>query len=139
MPIELTRATRITTANAMLLVISQHGRRFFHHEGRVSQFELDGRDRVWFVDKYRGSRIYTHRPHFDGGWGYRFSEGGTLLDLCRELQRFIMGRRADLPLNHLGPWHRDLCGGDLWGYGDSMADVRRRCAALLPPERLGDR
>lgn len=123
------RRERVRVANEFISIIASHGRQFFHHKGRVSRFELDERGRVWFVDKWRGARIYTHHR----GWGrWRFSQGGTLLDLCRALQRYIMGR-GELPLDHLGPWRPELCGGDLWGYGDAMHAVRDECRELLGP------
>ena len=120
------RQQRVDIANRFLEIISLHGRRFFHYEGRVSRFELDARQRVWFIDKYNQQRIYTHQRY---DWGRRFSEGGTLFSLCKALREFIMAR-ADLPLSHLGPWPRTICKGDLWGYGDEMATVREQCKAL---------
>lgn len=122
-----TRAERVTIANQFLLVISNHGRQFFRHGKQVSRFELDARGRVWFVDKWEGSRIYTHRH----SWGWRFSDGGTLMDLCRDLREYIMGR-APLPAGHLGPWSDWQCDGDLWGYGtDAMGRVRSEVAELV--------
>ncbi len=122
-----TRQDRVDTANAMLRIISEHGRQFFAHEGRVSRFVLDRRDRVWFVNKWTDRLIWTHQ---NGSWGRDFSEGGTLRELCVALREFIMGR-APLPLNHLGSWPLSAS-GDLWDYGkDEMARVRERCAALV--------
>lgn len=125
----MNRHERVEVANKFLEIISRHGRRFFHHKDRVSRFELDHRGRVWFVDSYNKRRIWTHQ---DGSWGRYFTNGGTLLILCKALREFIMDR-GDLPLNHLGPWPVTLCDGDLWGYGDSMATVRDECRQLVPP------
>jgi len=121
-----TRQERLVIANQLIDVIASHGRRFFHHNGRVSRFELDHRGRVWFVDKYTNSRIYTHyRYHWRD-----FTEGGTLRNLVIELRDYIMGRRMDLPLELLGPWPDSYCGGDLWGYGDAMIEVRKKAVEL---------
>lgn len=121
-----TRRQRVTRANEFLRAISEHGRRFFHDDGRVAHFKLDMRGRVWFIDSYSEARIWTHQ---EGGWGLHFTGGGTLLDLCKALRDYIMGKRC-LPLNHLGPWRSELCGGDLWGYGDDMQLVRNKCKEL---------
>jgi len=118
------RRARADVANRFIQAISEHGRRFFHYEGCVSYFEVDYRGRVWYVDSWKGKRIYTHQ---NGGWGRHFHHGGTLLDLCKRLREFIMGREP-LPLRFIGPWPDDYCGGDLWGYGkDEMEAVRRKC------------
>lgn len=122
------RERRVGIANKFLVAISSHGRRFFEHEGRVSHFKLDMRGRIWFVDKYSEHCIYTHQP---GYWGRHFSDGGTLQELCIHLREYIMGRE-ELPMRALGPWRKDLCGGDLWGYGDAMQAVRDECGALCP-------
>lgn len=129
------RAGRVDTANEFIRIISSHGRRFFHHDGRISRFELDDRGRVWFIDKYSGSgrRIYTHQ---NGGWGRWFTEGGTLLDLCKALREFIM-RRDRLPAHHLGPWEEWGRNGDLWGYGaNNMEKVRAGVADLIKTKGL---
>lgn len=121
----MTRACRVKVANEFLAAIARHGRRFFYYDGRVARFELDSRGRVWFIDAYNQARIWTHK---EGRWR-RFTGGGTLLGLCKCLRDYIMGR-GELPLNHLGPWRPEICGGDLWGYGDSMQAVRDECARL---------
>jgi len=119
---------RAETANDMLRIISEHGRRFFQHEGQVARFHVGPRRRVRFEDAYSGNLIYTH---YAGRWR-GFTEGGTLRCLVEALRDYIMGRRG-LPLDHLGPWPVWLCGGDLWAYGDDMAMVRQRCAELEEP------
>lgn len=124
---DMTRQQRVEIANRFLEIVSRHGHRFFHFDGRVSKFELDARGRVWFINSFGQKRIYTHQKY---SWGRHFSNGGTLFCLCKALQEFIMDR-GELPLNRLGPWHESICGGDLWGYGDSMATVREECAALM--------
>lgn len=135
------RDKRLETANAVLRVIASHGRRFFSQDAdriermespRVSRFEFALNGRLWYVDKYRGARIYVHHdPTTRRGWGWRFSDGGTLLDLCRALRDFIL-RDDQRFLRHLGPFPEWNCGGDLWGYGrDPMESVRAEVTALL--------
>lgn len=119
---------RRQAVNDLLVCIGSCGRRFFHHEGRFSRFELfphvGPRQRLYLIDKYRESRIYMH--HYAPGW--RFSDGGTLWRLCRALARYIWsGQKLN---GHFGPWHDDVCRGDLWGYGNSMQEVRERASAL---------
>ena len=123
----MSRRDRVQVANLFLAVIASHGREFFKHGDRIARFELDDRGRVWFVDAYSGRRIYTHRRV----WGRGFTNGGTLMSLCQDLQRYVMGR-GPLPLARLGPWRKDLCGGDLWGYGADMEKVRAECSVLEP-------
>ena len=126
-----TREQRVETANEFLRIISEHGRHFFRtfhrNHGRpyeeVDCFELDGRGRVWFRQRWDDSRIYTH---YTGAWR-GFMHGGTLRLLIRALCNYIMGR-ADLPT--LGPWPEWVCGGDLWGYGSEMEKVRERINLL---------
>lgn len=126
------RRRRVEIANRFLRIISSHGRRFFYFEGRVSHFELDKRDRVWFIDKYRGSRLWTHQHR----WGYRFTEGGTLLTLCRVLRDYIMAR-GPLPTSiyYLGPWP-SWVNDDPWGYGAAMDVVRAECLSLARTQLL---
>lgn len=131
---------RLALANAVLCVCASYGRRFFSEDAdrserkefpRISRFEIDPRGRLWFIDKWRGARIYVHNEYpWRSGWSRRFSEGGTLLDLCKALRDFIRtGERRFM--RHFGPWPQSCCGGDLWGYGDDMPLVRRDVAALL--------
>lgn len=122
----MSKAERAAKANEFLEAVAACGRRFFHHEGRVSRFEVDPRGRVWFIDKYTQKRIYTHFEH--GRWS-RFSEGGTLKTLVLQLRDFI---RTGTPpsTSLLGPWPPSYCNGDLWGYGEDMKLVREAAARL---------
>lgn len=110
---------RQAAANELLRVIASCGRRFFHHEDRISRLELDDRGRVWLHDKYTGARIYTHR---DGRWR-GFSEGGTLQGLIKALRDYVK-RGTKLHSLTFGPWPKWYCGGALWGYGEDMEKVR---------------
>jgi len=122
----MTKSDRAEIANKVIAVIAAHGRRFFHHEGRVSRFEVDARGRVWLHDKYSGARIYTMQR---GRWR-GFTEGGTLKSLCEALRDYI---RTGQPIRRgwFGPWPDYYCDGDLWGYGkEAMETVRREVTAL---------
>lgn len=136
------RSERLEMANRIIRIIGSHGRRFLsfssdsrepvpESEERFSRFEFDARGRLWYVDKWRESRIFVHYdPTTRAGWGWRFSDGGTLLSLCRALRDFIL--RGDRKfLRHLGPFPEWSCGDDLWGYGDQMAVVRENVVALV--------
>lgn len=112
-------------ANAILVVIAYHGRRFFLHNGLVSRLELDERGRVWFIDAYTQKRIYTHT---NGRWR-GFTEGGTLRSLIRELSSYIT-HGLKLSQGKFGPWPSWICDGDLWGYGADMQIVRQVAHAL---------
>jgi hypothetical protein len=132
---------RIETANQILRICASHGRRFFSQDAdsltrmenpRVSEFfvhPLNGR--LYYRDKWRGAQIYVHHdpPRRGGSWGWRFSEGGTLGSLCRDLRDWILGKRDTIPLYHFGPWN--YCSGDLWGYGEDMVKVRAEALAAL--------
>jgi hypothetical protein len=127
------RNGRLETANRIIEIISEHGRRFFSlnadrrepvYPDRISRFEII-KDRLWFRDKYTGKRIYV--LYRAGRWR-GFSEGGTLRSLVENLADYIL---KGAPVRaHFGPWADWICHGDLWGYGDSMADVRRRIHEL---------
>lgn len=98
---------RIESANQLIQSIAGCGRKFFHHKGNVSRFELDKRGRVWFVDGYNGARIYTH--YTSGRWR-GFSEGGTLRGLVIALRDFITREK---PIGFaLGPFPDWYSGGD---------------------------
>ena len=123
------REDRVANANRFLEAIASDGRKFFALEGRVSRFELDHRGRVWFVDKWKGGRIYTHTKPW-ARWRH-FTEGGTLRRLVEALREYIMGR-APLPVAHVAP-ARTWTDGDIWGYGaEAASTVRAKCEALAP-------
>lgn len=121
----LTKYERLETANKMLTTIASCGRKFFAHEDRVSQFDIDHRGRVWFTDKYTRKRIYVQ---YKGNWR-GFSDGGTLRALVERLRDFITQGKA-LPSGIFGPWPEWVCGGDLWGYGADMESVRKMASQM---------
>ena len=114
-----TKPERLAIANEIIRIISSHGRRFFHHEGRISQFSLDDRGKLWLTDKYTKKRIYVAYKYRWRG----FSNGGTLRCLIENLRDFI--QRGDAIRRHFGPWPDHLCDGDLWGYGFEAAETMR--------------
>jgi hypothetical protein len=119
------RRERALAVNRFLGVIAAHGRRFFHHNGEVSRFEVDQRGRVWFIDSYTHARIYTH---YHGRWR-GFTQGGTLKSLCENFREFIM-HGTQLNPKLFGPWPEWYCNANLWGYGDDMKVVRRSARDL---------
>lgn len=118
---------RAEKANVLLEHIGSVGRNFFKHNGRVSRFDVDGRGRVWLIDKYTDARLYCHGHH--ALVSYRFTEGGTLRSLCLALVEYI---RLGKPLGgQLGPFPEWCGGGDPWAYGlTNMAFLRDQARAL---------
>lgn len=113
-------------ANEFITAIASCGRRFFSHNGEVSRLELDGRGRVWFIDKYSQKRIYTHYRYNWRG----FTEGGTLRSLVSQLRDFI---KTGKQVSRRAFWHDPAIhpSGDYWGYGpDDMAVVQRAALSL---------
>lgn len=133
------RRDRLEMANRIIEAIASCGRRFLSMNSdrlnpepgaRVSRFELVN-GRLWYVDKWRESRIFVHYEcRSRHGWGWRFSEGGTLLCLLQHLRDFIT---KGVPINpgHFGPFQQWSCGGDPWGYGADMAVLRAKVDAIL--------
>jgi hypothetical protein len=119
------RIERAQQANELLDTIAHSGRRFFYHLTRVSRFEVDGYGRVWWLDKYRNERQFTH---YSGRWR-NFSQGGTLREVVERLRDYIM-HGTPVPANRFGPWPDSYCNGDLWGYGDDMEKVRSKAREL---------
>lgn len=121
---------RVIEVNEFIAVIAAHGRHFFRYKDVVARFELDDHGKIWFHNEYTGKRIYTHQR---GGWK-GFHHGGTLLDLCKALRDYIMGR-GEFPARAAGPWPEWLCNGDLWGYEDDIKPVREKIREILEKRR----
>jgi len=111
---------RLEHANAILLSMSRHGRRFFYSKqhDRVACFEIDQRGCVRIRDEYTGRSVLITK---NGRWR-GFNNGGTLRRMVEDLADYI--RTGKKIRNHFGPWPDWICGGDLWGYGDGAAAVR---------------
>lgn len=128
----LAKLQRIEHANALIKVISDHGRRFFWNEKdqRIARLELDPRGRVWFHDDYRAARIYTHDT---GGRWRGFSHGGTLRSLVIAMRDYVT-KGEQIPRWRIATIN--LYGGDegenIWGYDKAAAEATRAAAFTLP-------
>lgn len=129
----MSKAERLGHANALVQTISRHGRRFFFNceTGAVARLELDSRGRVWWIDEYRGGRIYTEKMMACGHGWRGFSHGGTLRSLVESLRDYV--KRGDL-LNpeFIAPSYVNSSYGDYWGYGAEAAEAVRAEAHQLP-------
>lgn len=122
----MAKTERLAHANALIEVISRHGRRFFYNakSGAIGALELDARGHIWWIDDYRGARIYTA---YQGRWR-GFSHGGTMRDLIRALRGYIK-RGELLHPEYIAP---AMSYGDMWGYGVEAAAAVRTEAHALP-------
>lgn len=129
----MSKAERLGHANALIEVISRHGRRFFRNResGAIARLELDASGRLWWIDEYRGSRVYTGKvmgyPHRWRG----FSHGGTLRSLVEALRGYVL-RGELLHPEYIAPSRIDPTNGDIWGYGAEAAAAVRAEAHALP-------
>jgi len=123
--IQAGRRERMAHANELIKAISEHGRRFFWNADakRVARIEMDDRNKLWWIDDYKGSRIYMDKI---GGYEHRwrgFSHGGTLQSLAIKMRIYIKaGERI----------HLDYIAQSCWGYDAEAALATRKAAALLP-------
>lgn len=123
------KSARLEQANEFIRLIASCGRQFFHHEGCVSQLEIDARGRVWLRDKYSGKLVYTH---YEQGRWRGFSEGGTLRALIIALRRYVC-HSTPVPRWFFGEGCYD---GNRWGYdAESMGRVRTAAEAFAPGSR----
>ena len=116
------REQRLVVVNQLIDLIAANGRHFFRGETRNARFEFDERNRLWWIDNYRQTKVYTHqasRAKFRG-----FTGGGTLRSLMLHLRDYIIDD-AKLPPSQLGPWPEWYSEGDPWGYGADMATIRQ--------------
>lgn len=122
----MAKTERLAHANALIEVISRHGRRFFYNakSGAIGALELDARGHIWWIDDYRGARIYTA---YQGRWR-GFSHGGTLRSLIEAMRDYI---RLGTPIHPeiIAP---AMSYGDMWGYGAEAAAAVRAEAHQLP-------
>lgn len=120
------KADRLQHANALIKVISSHGRRFFYNseEDAIARLEMDANKRIWFIDDYRGSRVFVS---YRGEWR-GFSHGGTLRSLIEAMRDYI---RFGTPIHpeRIAP---TMSYGDMWGYGAEAAAAVRAEAHQLP-------
>lgn len=121
---------RVDHANALIVVIAKHGRRFFWNEAnkRHASISLDERGRIWFIDDYTGKPIYTHRTNFGNKWR-GFTHGGTLRALVEDMRDYISSGKK-IARWKIAP-ERGFTNGDIWGYGPEAAKAVREQAFLL--------
>ena len=122
---------RLAHANALIKAISDHGRRFFWNERaqRVAHLELDERGKVWWIDDYRGARVYTHQTTIPSRW-QGFSHGGTLRSLVECMRDYVVHGRQ---LPHFRIATPQLYGdSNIWGYSKEAAEAVRAAAFALP-------
>lgn len=124
---------RVEHANALIKVLSEHGRKFFEHKGAIATLELDKNGKVWVVDEYTKARVYTH---YRGHW-YGFNHGGTLRDLVCAMRDYIV-KGKQLSIEWIAPTRWNPENGDIWGYGKEAATAVRAAAAQLPIIKQGE-
>lgn len=102
---------RLELVNKVIAEIAKHGRKFFAHKERVCRLELDKQGRIYFIEAYSGSRIYTH---YRGDWR-KFEHGGTMRNLVQKFVEFVQTGKPNINLCHLGynPYDDWMNG---WGY-----------------------
>ena len=85
---------------------------------------MDANKRIWFIDDYRGSRVFVS---YRGEWR-GFSHGGTLRSLIEAMRDYI---RCGTPIHPeiIAP---AMSYGDMWGYGAEAAAAVRAEAHQLP-------
>lgn len=121
----MARIERLQHANALIKVISDHGRRFFWNDTdkRVASIAMDARGRLWWHDDYRGTRVSMEKI---GGHEHRwrgFSHGGTLMGLAKQMREYIKtGER--IYINYIAQ--------DCWGYMPGAAFECRNAAKQIP-------
>lgn len=122
----LSKQERLAHANALIGVISSHGRRFFfnYQDGTTGRLELGARGHVWWIDEYHGARVYVAYP---GRWS-GFTHGGTMRGLIEALHIYIQSGELLHP-EFIAP---AMDYGDMWGYGVEAAAAVRAEAHRLP-------
>lgn len=115
---------RVNHCNELIKEISVCGRKLFCAK-TLAYLKVNQQGQVFFVDDWTGYPVFTH---YEGKWRH-FSHGGTLRRLIIAMREYVCGDREHLG-GHLGPWPRELCNGDLWGYGGDMQKVRDKAFEL---------
>ncbi|MGI2021688.1 hypothetical protein [Shewanella glacialipiscicola] len=124
---------RVEHANALIKVISEHGRKFFDHKGTIATLELDKNGKVWLIDEYTKARVYTQ---YNGTWR-RFHHGGTLRDLVCAMRDYIT-KGKKLSIEWIAPARCNPENGSIWGYDKEAAAAVRAAAAQLPIIEQGE-
>ncbi|OUL59226.1 hypothetical protein B1199_02875 [Pseudoalteromonas ulvae] len=124
--IDIEAEQRLDIVNELINQIAAHGRKFFRCDGRVSFVERDSRGKVWFVDSWKGDRIYTH---YHGSWK-GFSHGGTLRNLVEQFRNYIV-RGNRISINHICTKRLDGQ-SNIWGYSNEEAEKLINAVKHLP-------
>ena len=131
-PQRLAREERVKHANDLIRVISDHGRRFFFNQtsNRVARIEMDNNGKLFWIDDYRGTRVYMDKVGgYETAWR-GFSHGGTLKDLARKMRHYIRtGEQIHVAYICMSNMAED---SDVWGYGKEASKATRHAAAALP-------
>lgn len=123
--VRIARLERVMHANALIKVISDHGRRFFWSESgqRLASIEMDARGKLWWIDDYRGSRVCMERfGRYEHNWR-GFSHGGTLKQLAQAMRNYIKTGET-ISIGYIA--------ASYWGYSDQAAADCKANAAALP-------
>lgn len=114
--------------NEAIRIIGSHGHRFFYSSefDRFARFNIDDRGRVWFIDNYSGTPIYTH---YNGRWRH-FNNGGTLKALVIKMRDYIT-KGQKLSRGYIGP-ETSWTDGNVWGYSEEEMRIVREKAGDLP-------
>ncbi len=105
---------RAEAANAVIDIISRHGRQFFYSPvyDRASRFDIDRHCQIWYVDHHTGMKVY---PLILGADWPGFTHGRVAKELIHSLARYIAtGLKVPYSL-----FEKD------WGYGKDMATVQQ--------------
>ena len=132
-PARQARIDRVAHANALIKVISDHGRRFFWNDPdkRVAKLELDQRGKVWWVDDYRGTRVCIEKMGGDEHSWRGFSHGGTLKQLVQMMRDYIKTGKQ-LPIWYICPGRLTPGNANIWGYDGEAAAATIEAARKLP-------
>lgn len=114
---------RLADANALIVAMSDHGRRFFYDKksGAVAHFLFDDNNQLRFCDDYIQKPFIVKVGKC---WNRTFHHGGTMKRLIEVLSIYIRKGKPIHP-GHFGPWPQEISDGDLWGYGhEEMENLR---------------
>lgn len=131
MPISAAKVARLAHVNALVKIISSHGRRFFYNatHNRIARMEMDARGRLWWIDDYTDKRIYVANTGFRNRWR-GFSPGGTLRNLVESLRDYVLVNEQ-LMRHDIGvPYTTQE--GNHWGYDAAALAIVQAEAYRLP-------
>jgi hypothetical protein len=119
------KAERLEHVNALIKIISDHGRRFFYNEqnNHVARMLIGPKGHLYFQDDYTGKAIYVA---YQGRWS-GFSHGGTLKALVERLAEYVRTGSC-LSIDWIGPERFDQ--SNIWGYSEDEI-AKCRSAALV--------